>query len=171
MATKEWVLTPQSSELESLQRKQIRDLPKSHKCLIVYMLNNKSCWSGKIILVSFLTCKLSVAALNNACLTNICSSCGWIQNKIEWPNSSWKDPSPFGSGCICTPLQRSSSPPMSVLDMTQNNLMVRLQEFWSFGECGVPRYCHHSKVHSDLESWQLISYYLWINHTKRVSLC
>ena len=38
--------------------------------------------------------------------------------------------------------------PMSVLDMTLNNLMVRFQQCWSFGECGVPLYCHCSQVHS-----------------------
>ena len=28
--------------------------------------------------------------------------------------------------------------PTSALDMTLNNLMVRFQEWWSFGECGLP---------------------------------
>ena len=43
-------------------------------------------------------------------------------------------------------------PPLtSVLDMTLNNLMVRFQQCWSFGECGVPLYCHRSQVHSGLE--------------------
>ena len=32
--------------------------------------------------------------------------------------------------------------------MTLNNLMVRFQQCWSFGECGVPLYCHCSQVHS-----------------------
>ena len=39
-------------------------------------------------------------------------------------------------------------PPTSVLDMTLNNLMVRFQQCWSFGECGVPLHCHRSHVHS-----------------------
>ena len=40
-------------------------------------------------------------------------------------------------------------PPLtSVLDMTLNNLMVRFQQCWSFGECGVPLHCPHSQVHS-----------------------
>ena len=39
-------------------------------------------------------------------------------------------------------------PETSVLDMTQNNLMVRFQQCWSFGECGVPLHCHRSQVHS-----------------------
>ena len=30
------------------------------------------------------------------------------------------------------------------LDMTLNNLMVRFQQCWSFGECGVPLHCHCS---------------------------
>ena len=31
-------------------------------------------------------------------------------------------------------------PPTSVMDMTLNNLMMRFQQYWSFGECGVPLY-------------------------------
>ena len=31
---------------------------------------------------------------------------------------------------------------MSVLDKTINNLMMRLQWCWSFGECGAPLHCH-----------------------------
>ena len=42
-------------------------------------------------------------------------------------------------------------PPTSVLDMTLNNLMVRFQQCWSFGECGEPFHCHRSQVHSGLE--------------------
>ena len=37
--------------------------------------------------------------------------------------------------------------PTSVLDMIPNNLMMRFQLCWNFGECGVPLYCHRSKVH------------------------
>ena len=39
----------------------------------------------------------------------------------------------------------------SGLDMTLNNLMVRFQQCWSFGEYGVLLYCHRSKVHSGPE--------------------
>ena len=35
----------------------------------------------------------------------------------------------------------------SVLDMTQNNLIVKLQ-YWSFGKCGVLLHCHYPQVHS-----------------------
>ena len=46
-------------------------------------------------------------------------------------------------------LCRGVRPPLtSVLDMTLNNLMVRFQQCWSFGECGVPLHCHRSQVHS-----------------------
>ena len=41
-------------------------------------------------------------------------------------------------------LQRGKTPPMSVLDMTLNNLMVQFQQCWSFVECGVPLHCHRS---------------------------
>ena len=43
-------------------------------------------------------------------------------------------------------LQRSKSLPMTVLDMTLNHLMTRLQS-WSFGECGVLLYSQYSQVH------------------------
>ena len=33
----------------------------------------------------------------------------------------------------------------SILDMTLNNLMVRFQQCWSFGECGVPLHCHRAQ--------------------------
>ena len=36
---------------------------------------------------------------------------------------------------------------ISFLDITLNKLMVRLQQSWSFRECGVPLYCHRSHVH------------------------
>ena len=49
-------------------------------------------------------------------------------------------------------LCRGVRPPLtSVLDMTLNNLMVRFQQCWSFGECGVPLHCHRSQVHSGPE--------------------
>ena len=41
--------------------------------------------------------------------------------------------------------------PTSVLDMTLKNLMLRFQQCWSFGECGVPLHCHRSKLHTDPE--------------------
>ena len=47
-------------------------------------------------------------------------------------------------------LQRRKSPQMSVLVMTLNNLMVRLQS-WRHGKCGVPLHYHYSEVHSDQE--------------------
>ena len=42
-------------------------------------------------------------------------------------------------------------PPNECPDMTLNNLMVRFQQCWSFGECGVPLHCHRSQVHSGPE--------------------
>ena len=47
------------------------------------------------------------------------------------------------------PLQRGkTSHPMSVLDMILNNLMVRFQWCWSFGECKAPLHCYCFQVHS-----------------------
>ena len=40
--------------------------------------------------------------------------------------------------------------PMSVLDMTLNNLMARLKP-WRFEEYGVPLHCYCSQVHSNPE--------------------
>ena len=42
-------------------------------------------------------------------------------------------------------------PPINVLDMTLNYLMVRFHQCWSFGECGVPLHYHCTQVHSGLE--------------------
>ena len=58
---------------------------------------------------------------------------------------------PVGWGCrihrllLCRGIRHP--PSTSVLDMTLNNLMVRFQQCWSFGECGVPLHCHRSQVH------------------------
>ena len=40
-----------------------------------------------------------------------------------------------------------TSPRLSVPDMTLNNLIVRFQQYWCFGECGVPLHCHLFQVH------------------------
>ena len=53
-------------------------------------------------------------------------------------------------------LQRGKTHTMSILDMTLNNLMVKFQQCWSFGECGVPLHCHRSQVHSGPEWLHLI---------------
>ena len=61
---------------------------------------------------------------------------------------------PVGWGCrihwlhICREVRPPPKKKTSVLVMTLNNLMVRFQQCWSFGECGVPLYCHYSQVHS-----------------------
>ena len=56
----------------------------------------------------------------------------------------------IGWGCRIhrLPLCKGVRPPTNECpDMTLNNLMVTLQWFWSFGECGVPLHCHWSQVH------------------------
>ena len=60
---------------------------------------------------------------------------------------------PVGWGCRIHQLHlcrgvRPPPRPMSVLDMTLNNLMVRFQWCWSFGEGGAPLHCHCSQVYS-----------------------
>ena len=39
-------------------------------------------------------------------------------------------------------------PPMSVLNMTQNNLMVKFHKCWGFGVYGEPLHCHCSQINS-----------------------
>ena len=61
---------------------------------------------------------------------------------------------PVGWGCRIHRLHLCRGvrfPPTSVLHMTLNNLMVRFQWCWSFGERGVPLHCHRSQVHSGPE--------------------
>ena len=59
-----------------------------------------------------------------------------------------------GCGCrihqmfLCRRVKHSTT---SVLDMTLNNLMVRLQKCWSFEKCGIPLHCRHSWIHYSLE--------------------
>ena len=62
---------------------------------------------------------------------------------------------PFGWDCrIHWPhLCRGVKTPMSVLDITLNNLVVRFQWCWGFGKCGIPLHCHCS---------HLIEPYLWV---------
>ena len=55
-------------------------------------------------------------------------------------------------------------PPMSVLDMTLNSLMVRFQWCWYFEEWGVPLHCYCSQVHSGLVWLHLIRPYLWVKY-------
>ena len=52
------------------------------------------------------------------------------------------------SAVFCSGVRPTSR---SVLDMTLNNLMVKFQWCWSFGECGVSLHCHHFQVHSGPE--------------------
>ena len=53
-------------------------------------------------------------------------------------------------------------PPMSVQDMTLNDLMVRLQWYWSFGECGATLHCYCSLVHCSPGWCHLMGPYLWV---------
>ena len=55
----------------------------------------------------------------------------WIYYMEVWPSRLGQQNTQTSS------LQKSKSPPTSVLDMILNNPMVRLQKCWSFGECGV----------------------------------
>ena len=89
----------------------------------------------------------------------------WINLHIDYgyPTCSYGGPissmiiisgSPVGWGCSIHRLYlcRGVRPPqpVSILDMTLNYLMVRLQP-WGFGEFRVALHCHCSQVHFDLE--------------------
>ena len=63
---------------------------------------------------------------------------------------------------LTAPLLRGKTPTTSVLDMTLNDLMVRFQQCWIFGECGVPLHCHCSQVHSGPEWQHQIGPYIWV---------
>ena len=61
----------------------------------------------------------------------------------------------FINGSVCWScniyLQKCKTPPISMEDMTLNNLMVRLHKCWNFAECGLPVYCHRFQVYSGPE--------------------
>ena len=56
----------------------------------------------------------------------------------------------------------AETPPTSVLDMILNNLIMRFQWCWGFGECGAPLHYHCSQVHSGPKWEHLIGPYLWV---------
>ena len=72
---------------------------------------------------------------------------------------------PIGWGCrihwllLCWELR---PPTMNVLGMIQNNLMVRILLWRTFGECRVPLHCHRSQVHSGSEWLHLIGSDIWV---------
>ena len=77
-------------------------------------------------------------------------------------------------------LHLCKTPPTSVLDMTLDNLMVRLQQCWCFGECRILPYCHCSQVHSgdrvlsmgqiELNSMLILNWIVW-NRTLLIFNC
>ena len=87
-------------------------------------------------------------------------------------HSNFKLPSRLGLKNTSTALlQRGRTLPMSVLHMTQKNLMVRFQWCWSFGECRASLHCHWSHVHSGLDWLQLIGPNLWVILELTAYLC
>ena len=83
-----------------------------------------------------------------------------------WPGVVTPDRVAQSAGAVeytdCTSAEGLRPLLTSVLDMTLNNLMVRFQQCWSFGECGVPLHRHRSLVHSGPEWQHLIGPYLWV---------
>ena len=77
---------------------------------------------------------------------------------------------PSRLGLLNTPtllLQRiKSTIPMSILDIIQNNLMVKFQWCWSFGECRAPLNCHCTQVYSGPEWYYLIGSNVWNKYNR-----
>ena len=80
-----------------------------------------------------------------------------VKARIKIDSIAWnrRNNCPVGWGCrihrllLCRGVRQ---PPHECPGyMTLNNLMVRFQQCWSFGECGVPLHCHRSQVHSGPE--------------------
>ena len=81
----------------------------------------------------------------------------YLCNKYKYLQPSWLGQ----ENTLTAPLQRGKTPPASVLNMTLNHLMVRLQP-WSSGKSRVSLYCYCSQVHSHPELKHLIKSYLWV---------
>ena len=62
-------------------------------------------------------------------------------------------------------VQRGKTPPNECPVMTLNSLMLRFQQCWSFGECGVPFQCHHSQVNglNRTNSILMLTWIVWLN--------
>ena len=68
----------------------------------------------------------------------------------------------------CTSVERYEPPPAKrvIQDMTLNNVIVRFQQCWSFGECGVPLHFHRSQVNSGPQMGHLKNSIYGSNRTK-----
>ena len=101
----------------------------------IYGLNRTKPWLNCFLHLSFVLI-LNWIAWNKTVLTSkLCTYAG----AVEYTD--------------CTSAEgKDTPPPMSVLDMTLNNLMVRFQWCWGFGECRASLYRHCSEVHSGLEA-------------------
>ena len=73
-------------------------------------------------------------------------------SRVDWDSRIHRLP-------LCRWVRQPST--TSVLDMTLNNLMAKLQA-WRFGECGVLLHCYCSQVHLYQEWYHMIGSYLWI---------
>ena len=62
---------------------------------------------------------------------------------------------------------KTTPPSTSVLDMTLNQLMVRLQS-WSSGAYRVLLHCLYFQVHSDLEWQYLLGSHLWVKQNSLI---
>ena len=103
------------------------------------------------------SCNIDVGKRDNCCMGNCWSSIQPFLTPLQDPSTDTQfcetaELLPSWLGLSNTPTTSLQTlPPISVLDMTLNNLMVRFQWFWSFGECKTPIHCHCSQVQSGPE--------------------
>ena len=74
-------------------------------------------------------------------------------NLEEW--ISWAHSGGAVEYITCISAEELHLPTTNALDMTLNNLMLRLKKSCSFEECRVPLCCHHSQVHFSLSMDQI----------------
>ena len=147
-------------------------------------------WSGSSscgVMAKLLDCGLKVSS------NSMSDDLNWLppEPRHTWPDLHIREyiwlkfgPSPVGQNCKSkrqyTPCATTKQvrihwlylcrgvrlPPMSVLDMALNYMMVHmtlnnLMMFQSFGECGAPNHCHRSQVQFCSKWKHLIGLYLW----------
>ena len=118
--------------------------------LIACFLFKYSTFQSILPLNNFMVLQLLRVIINGKCKNAFDDLQKSITLNIFFSNSTC----PVGWGCRIYRLLlcRGVRPPTNECpDMTLNNLMVRFQQCWTSGECGVPLYCHRSQVHSGPE--------------------
>ena len=107
---------------------------------------NKTCWRSMEELIRDVFLLIPLIGFAS---TSLSATAVWTQGVV------WKRPA-VADGWLGF-LQKGTTPaPTSFLHITLNNLMVRFQSCWSFGECGVALHYHRFHAHSSPERKHLI---------------